>query len=892
MVYINHYGVARRSGRYPWGSGDDAYQRSGDFLSRVQSLKKIMSEKEVAKTLDLSINDLRYEIGWAKDFRRSLKVNEAESYRKKGMTPTEIAKKMNLKNESVARSLLDIDAKGRMLEAADTADFIKERIKKSGIIDIGSGVEKTLNISEYKLNYAAYMLQKEGYPVYTGSIPQVTNNKQRTTMKVICPKGTKRNDLGEFENVSSLHEYTSTDGGRTYHTIKKPISIDSNRIKVRYKEDGGIEKDGLIEIRRGVKDLNLGKSTYAQVRILTDNSHYLKGMAIYSDDMPKGVDIMFNTNKSKDVSKMNVFKPIKDGDPLNPFGAALKAGGQSYYIDNDGKRKMSVLNKVKEEGDWGKYSKNLPSQFLAKQNIPLIKKQINLSIEAKRKELDDILNLTNPTIKKKMLLDFANTADADSTSLHTVPVKNQKYHVFIPIPNMKAGEVYAPNYKDGDKISIVRFPHAGTFEIPTLTVNNKHKEAKKLLGNALDAIGINSPTAEKMSGADFDGDFGIVFGRKETNIKSTNTLKGLEGFDPKMQYPYRKGMKIMTKNNTQFEMGSISNLISDMDTKGATINEITRAVKHSMVVIDAEKHKLNYKQSAIDNDILTLKRKYQGYNDATGKRVGGASTLMTRASSVKWVPKRVGTPHIDKDTGRLVYKTLNDDKLYYVDKKGNKVQRKEKSKQMLEIDDAFKLSSGTIKEDMYAGYANELKNLANTARIKYKTTKGLHYNPEINKANKELIDNLERKLLISESNAPKERLAQSKANKEVKEKIALMKQKGQEIEKSDLKKLKQQALERSREKVGASRTKIDLTKEEWNVINAGGITNNKLERILKYADGDVVKDYATPRPKTTIPIHRINKIKSMLNNSKYSLADIANANGISLTTLNKYLEEI
>ena len=33
---LEHYGTKRHSGRYPWGSGDNPYQHSGDFLSRVK----------------------------------------------------------------------------------------------------------------------------------------------------------------------------------------------------------------------------------------------------------------------------------------------------------------------------------------------------------------------------------------------------------------------------------------------------------------------------------------------------------------------------------------------------------------------------------------------------------------------------------------------------------------------------------------------------------------------------------------------------------------------------------------------------------------------------------------------------------------------------------------
>ena len=35
---LAHYGIPRRSGRYPWGSGEDPYQHSKDFLGRVEEM--------------------------------------------------------------------------------------------------------------------------------------------------------------------------------------------------------------------------------------------------------------------------------------------------------------------------------------------------------------------------------------------------------------------------------------------------------------------------------------------------------------------------------------------------------------------------------------------------------------------------------------------------------------------------------------------------------------------------------------------------------------------------------------------------------------------------------------------------------------------------------------
>lgn len=91
---------------------------------------------------------------------------------------------------------------------------------------------------------------------------------------------------------------------------------------------------------------------------MVDDSHYLKGMAVYSDDIPEGYDVAFNTNKKSGTPKMKVLKPIKD-DPDNPFGASIKANGQSTYIGEDGKEHLSPINKLKEEGDWDTMAKNL-----------------------------------------------------------------------------------------------------------------------------------------------------------------------------------------------------------------------------------------------------------------------------------------------------------------------------------------------------------------------------------------------------------------------------------------------------------------------------------------------------------------------------------------------------
>lgn len=959
---LKHYGMPRRSGRYPWGSGEDPYQHSRDFLSRIEDLKKqgwTETPENIKKEFDLTTTQYRTEKALAKDVRRMHEVARARSLKSDGYNTTEIGKIMG-KNESTIRSLLDEQSESRMKQAMKTADFLRERSKEviadGGMIDVGKGVERELNISKEKLNQALYILEQEGYEVYNGRFAQVTNPGQWTTQRVLCPPGTEHKDIYNLDKVHSVKEYVSHDGGDTFDKFVYPKSMDSKRLMIRYKDDigpdgaRGIDKDGIVEIRRGVDDLSLGNSHYAQVRILVDNNKYIKGMAVYSDNMPDGVDVVFNTNKTPEVAKMDVLKNIKN-DPDNPFGSLIKAGGQSYYTDKDGNRQLSLINKRADEGDWDDWKDALPSQFLGKQSLHMAKKQLDLAKADKQAEFDEIKSLNNPTVKKHLLGKFADSCDSAAVHLQAAALPGQKYHVIIPINSLKDNEVYAPNYENGTKLALIRYPHGGTFEIPILTVNNKHSPAKKLLGtDIVDAVGITSKVAERLSGADFDGDTVMCIPTHDkagkVKITSTDPLKGLEGFDPKTSYPERPGMKYMKNTGTQ--MGVISNLITDMTLGGASPDELARAVRHSMVVIDAEKHKLDYKQSEIDNNIAALHRKYQG------KATGGAATVLSKSKGQQSVEKRQGSPRINqkgkdwydpsKPEGALIYKKSDDlyypDRSYdkasgmmtikttsgkkitynvadkeaadryapvkrvdadtgdvtYTDKTGNisyKLKtRTQKSTKMAETDDAYSLVSDARHpmEMVYADYANSMKSLANQARKEMVSTGKIAYSAAASKNYQKEVDDLKEKLNTALLNTTRERAAQRKANADVQ-----AKQKANpDMKPGDIKKAGQQALTRYRSEVGSVARRdrsIKITDKEWEAIQAGAISESKLKQILDNTDISSLRERATPRSTNTLSTAKVNRIKA-LSASNYTLSEIANKLGVSTSTVSKYLKGV
>lgn len=625
MSEIKHYGTKRHSGRYPWGSGDDPEQRSGTFLNDVRKLREQgMSDLEIARARGMNSTEFRKKLSVATDAEKAANISMAVRLKAKGLSNTAIGDRMGT-NESTVRSWLKQSEKDRANITISTANMLREQLDKQGSLDIGLGVESHIGISRTKLLTAVSLLEEEGYPIHKFQLNQLGTNK-KTWMMILAKPGTEWADVvHNKDKIGSLIPMRSIDGGRSYLGLKPIQNVDQKRLKVRYAEENGYQKDGVIELRPGVKDLSLGNARYAQVRIGVDGTHYLKGMAMYgkAEDFPPGVDMIFNTNKSNTGNKLDALKKMerkKDGtiDEANPFGATIKHGGQK-----------GALNIVNEEEDWSKWDKNLPAQFLSKQKPAFVKKQLDEALAIKKKELEDTMALTNPEIKKKLLLSLSDDLDSSAVHLKAAAIPRQATHVILPFPDMKETDIYAPRYTDGERVALVRFPHGGTFEIAELTVNNKHKRASELLGkDAKDAVGINHKVAERLSGADFDGDFVLVIPNNNRLVTSSPALKGLENFDPKAAYPKYDNMPEMTKRQRGMEMGNVSNLITDMSIKGAPPEHLARAVRHSMVVIDAYKHHLNYKQSAIDNGIADLKTKYQGSARA------GASTLISRSTSV------------------------------------------------------------------------------------------------------------------------------------------------------------------------------------------------------------------------------------------------------------------
>lgn len=874
-----HYGTPRHSGRYPWGSGKDPYQSAKGFFAERQRLRdQGLSDTDIARAWGMSTTEFRAIGMHLGEEKRAGDISRAVRMKQAGLPNTVIAEKMGI-NESSVRNLLSKDAREIKSNVNRTADILAEQAKKHKYIEYGAGVELNMGCSDATLRTAVEVLKQRGYVTNEVYIKQAGSDKF-TTLKVLSPPGTKRSDLmANRDKIRTPGVAADLDGAFTTG-IKKPSSISSKRVKVRYDEDGGTDMDGVIQIRRGVKDLSLGNSTYAQVRIAVDGTHYLKGMAMYSDDLPKGVDVVFNTNKKKGTPKLGpkdntVLKPMKK-DPDNPFGATIRK--QLYFKGKDGKQKLSAINIVNDEGTWDKWSQSLASQFLSKQSPLLAKKQLAKVRESKQKQYDDIMKLTNPSLRKKLLISLADDCDSASVHLKAKALPGQSSQVILPLPHMKKNEIYAPNYRDGEVVSLVRYPHGGTFEIPQLVVNNRNNKARRILGQVTDAVGIHPSVAERLSGADFDGDSVVVIPhRGKTRIKATKPLKGLEGFDPKRAYPKYDGMKVMS--DTQTQMGKISNLITDMTIKGASEQELARAVRHSMVVIDAEKHQLNYKQSERDNGIAALKKKYQS---------GGASTLISRAGGEKRIPKRRARSAregggIDPKTGKKVWVETGES---YIDSRGKKVLRTEKTPRMALTDDAYSLSSGTRMENLYAEHANSLKALANKARKEAVSQPRVKKNPQAARRYSREVAELKAQINVARKAKPLERQAQVIANGVVDAKV----RSNPDMSYKDRAKVTAMALKTARQRLGYDRnaTRIRPTPLQYRAIQEGAVSQSMIDQILESADLDHLKSLAMPKQAQPLTRRQANRISIYKKNGS-TVAEIADALGISPARVREYL---
>lgn len=932
---LEHYGTPRHSGRYPWGSGDNPYQRNENFLARVQKLKNekdadgkpVFTEVQIAKSMGMNTTEIRTRIGIAEAENKAYLYSESKRLRDKGMSRSAVARRMGVP-ESTIRSWEKESTQRTMRRYEENAKFLEDRVKEVKYVQVGAGNEHYINnCSPDALKKSLKVLKDRGYEIHNIKIQQLGTGNM-TTIPVLTMPGTTIKDVYDHKDQIRMPVDIYMQDG-VMKKARDYVSVDPKRVQVVYNEQGGVDKDGLIEVRRGVPDLDLGKNHYVQGRILVDGDHYLKGMITYGDNMPPGIDIRFNTNKHEGTPlfkrgegvRESVLKPIKANQD-NIFGANIKPDDKLIrahrtYIDENGEEKQSAINIVKEEGDVDKWAKNLASQFASKQPSALAKNQLKILYDNSKAEMEELAAYTNPVVVSKMLEDFAGRCESDAVRLEAAALPRQKTKFIMPLTNVTEHEAYLPGFNDGEQVALVRYPHASITEIPIVTVNNNNKEAKKILGDAIDAIGISPKTAERLSGADFDGDTVLVLPTDKVKIINKAQYPGLIGFSTQDAFPGYDGMKKMTPHQKGVEMGVASNLITDMTIKGAKPEELERAIKYSMVVIDAEKHGLNWRLAEEQLGIDSLKEKYQRKDGRFDVR---ASTLLSRSTSddrsvkerklkpyyqmndeekerwkngediyietgrkirdlSKTYPRRLMTKEEkliadgnDKDAIRELHKKMWDDG------RAQDIQKDahEKPIKMGRIYDPYSLTStGDPKtaqpiEVVYADHMYRMKDLAREARKIARNQPKFERDPEAAKEYAKEVESLKAKIVKAEQNAPLEKQAQILANV----KYDSWYYDHPDADKDQQKRQRGIILDEARSIVGAKKLQIGaednrddinpLTPREWQAIQAHAVSENVLKKILSNADMKTIKKYAMPKTKTGLAPAKLSRAKAML----------------------------
>ena len=965
------------SGRYHHGEGENPHQHDYDPEYEFAQMKhRGASEEEILKAMGLSTTEYRKLVKELKSKDMTARHEDVVKLSEMGLGATAIAKELSKRygyeiSEGTIRGDLKRIAAGEKvrvtkLEATkkiliDTLNEHTEDGKPYTFVDVGEGSEKYINVSQVLKDGAVSAIARENTDVFEHviQVAQVNNSQQKTTVKFLVkvndPSLTEGKSETEVKKAAAayLHQHydemapiTSSVIGAaegvpsSVRKVEYPVSISHERVMIGYSDDpvngdDNLAKDGTMIIRPSAKDLTMtdcdtqtGVTHYAQVRIAVDDSHYCKGMAMYGreDQFPPGVDVIFYTNKTSNKSWDKVlkeFKKTKDEngnivvDKDNPFGADLKATGQRYYYDENGEKKMSAVNVLREEGDWNEYRKSLSAQFLSKQNLAFARNQLNTSIDNAKTQFDEIAAVKNAQVRNKLLEDFAESCDAKAIDLSAAATTGQLTQVLLPCPSLKSttynddgsikeyGHVYAPNYPDGHKLAIIRYPHANICEIPVLIVNNSNPEGKTQIGRGLDAIGLPKSALDQLSGADTDGDTGTCIDVTKLeelglHVDTTKYFDELIGFDSKAAAPMTDvtvlnknwnarsdgtSGKTMSKRDRGLQMGRITNCISNMQkATGVTRDEMVRAMKYSMIVIDAYKHNLDWKGAEQEYGIKEIYDKYSSGDKKAIWTVSKASTqggLETQDFKYESYTKADGTEgqkkvYINTETGEKYwsytgreYEKLKEDPT--TGKKtgtGEMVKATQKSTGMEDAwrrgEDATALVSAynTPMEQEYAKYSNAMHDIANQARkMMVNNTETVVATAEVKAQYVNEVASLKAKLEVAQQNAPKERLAQMYAQAALKSWKA---NNPEDAKDSDMLKKKRtyfQNQARARTGANGSGTRVKISAKEYEAINAGAVPKNTVTDVLKRCDKNTLNKQAVPHDESAVSDFAIAMVK-------------------------------
>lgn len=158
--------------------------------------------------------------------RKALEYDQIRALKDDGLGWKEIGDKLGM-SESSVRSKYNNAIGEKASQAEKIAATLKAEVDKKGMIDISEGANQVLGVSESKLDEAAYILEAEyGYQRYGVGIRQPTNARQQTNITVLAkPEFDQKYAYQHQDQIDSLGDYHSDDGGETFTKLQRPSSL-------------------------------------------------------------------------------------------------------------------------------------------------------------------------------------------------------------------------------------------------------------------------------------------------------------------------------------------------------------------------------------------------------------------------------------------------------------------------------------------------------------------------------------------------------------------------------------------------------------------------------------------------------------------------------------------
>lgn len=221
---LMHYGVGWDdnppgigSGRYPHGSGENPNQHMENMSLADQKsalMKKFKDEAYVATILGYkNTSELRNAIHAEKNKAEQEKTDAIRAlYFDKNnpiISPTKISRITGIPEPTVRSYIKKFGKKTKLQQNVEIENQLKALVDEKKCIDVGSGVEYALGITETRKDKILAELQEQGYTVLNYYQKQLATGKN-TTVQMLCPPETTYEDMKNYirENgFSSVENY-------------------------------------------------------------------------------------------------------------------------------------------------------------------------------------------------------------------------------------------------------------------------------------------------------------------------------------------------------------------------------------------------------------------------------------------------------------------------------------------------------------------------------------------------------------------------------------------------------------------------------------------------------------------------------------------------------------